>query len=530
MYIHPRSLNHKIFDVWRSPGRFTKNPDIVRLPKGRLLLVYSDNDAHWSQENQVLTILASDDDGRIWFKLSEVDRADLRQGDERLVTPRLSLLSDGRLVVLIDHDDNGHFHIQQKPGIWAYWSTDGGRTWSAHQDTGIPGFEPDRMMELPDGRLAVATHVMLPDGQEFADVLSCSEDGGQSWYRAATMAFDGYHRFCEGAIIHLKGGELACVMRENHSRGIPCFVVFSSDSGNTWSPPQMLPFSIHRPYGKQLPDGRVLITGRHMNGPIGTYAWVGDLKAEAGTYAPGGPRSEYHAELSPDTLVITNSPGMQGCRYSLLPPESSRSHVVMDAVVKVEGPAGVPVAFMGISKLGIAVQIASNGIRTRSGVDFQKPVNMTQYHRLTIHHQGGWLQVQVDGETVIHECIYWDTDNQADWFARDNLAGMTWFGETGDEGRSFWKSVRMDIKNRSLLPFSWNWEALSGKLPDDYQRTRMIQLHVNVMKETNWPDHGYSSWLTLPDGRILLVDYTNLNDLPGKSHLVGLYLDSVDLV
>ena len=61
MHIHPRSIAHKVFDIWRSPGRFTKNPDIIDLPTGRLLLIYSDTDAHWSQEDQVLTLLASDD-------------------------------------------------------------------------------------------------------------------------------------------------------------------------------------------------------------------------------------------------------------------------------------------------------------------------------------------------------------------------------------------------------------------------------------------------------------------------------------
>jgi hypothetical protein len=115
MYTHSRSVAHRVFDVWRSPDRFTKNPDMVRLPEGRLLLVYSDNDAHWSQESQVLTILASDDDGRTWFKLAEPGMADLRRGDERLVTPRLSLLKDGRLVVVVDHDDHGHFHTAQRP-------------------------------------------------------------------------------------------------------------------------------------------------------------------------------------------------------------------------------------------------------------------------------------------------------------------------------------------------------------------------------------------------------------------------------
>ena len=56
MYIPPRSLNERIFEVWRSPNRFTKNPDIIQLKNGRMLLVYSDTDAHWSQKNQILTI------------------------------------------------------------------------------------------------------------------------------------------------------------------------------------------------------------------------------------------------------------------------------------------------------------------------------------------------------------------------------------------------------------------------------------------------------------------------------------------
>jgi hypothetical protein len=27
-----------VFDVWRNEGRFTKNPDIIELPSGRLVL------------------------------------------------------------------------------------------------------------------------------------------------------------------------------------------------------------------------------------------------------------------------------------------------------------------------------------------------------------------------------------------------------------------------------------------------------------------------------------------------------------
>lgn len=299
MLVYTRSVSDKVFEVWRSPGRFTKNPDLVQLPSGRLMLVYADTDAHWSLENQVLTLLASDDLGKTWFKFNEVDRADVRAGDERLITPRLSLLEDGRLAVIVDQ--GCHWHEDQPPGHLIYWSKDGGQTWSPPKKPNIAGFEPDRIVDLPDGRLAVCSHVMRGSSQAWADIMTCSDDGGKTWYEQATIAHNGYHYFCEGALVILGGGrELACVMRENHSAGIPSFVAFSQDGGRTWSEPQMLPFAIHRPCAKQLADGRVLVTGRHVNGGLGTYAWVGDLHAEAGSHHIGGPRRKYAADLTPE--------------------------------------------------------------------------------------------------------------------------------------------------------------------------------------------------------------------------------------
>ncbi|HRE07437.1 MAG TPA: sialidase family protein, partial [Opitutaceae bacterium] len=124
------TLDGRVFDVWRNPGRFTKNPDIIELPSGRLMLVYSDTDRHLSQEDQHLILLVSDDQGLTWRRHRTVDSHDLRKGEERLVTPRLSRLKDGRLVVLIDQDDWGHFHEDQPPGIMIYWSHDQGDTWT----------------------------------------------------------------------------------------------------------------------------------------------------------------------------------------------------------------------------------------------------------------------------------------------------------------------------------------------------------------------------------------------------------------
>ncbi|MCP4755399.1 MAG: exo-alpha-sialidase, partial [Proteobacteria bacterium] len=306
-----------------------------RLNSGRLVLVYSDNDQHWSMEDQIITLLASDDEGKSWFKLTEVDKADLRNGDERLVTPRISLLKDGRLAIIVDHNDFGHFHENQTPGNWIYFSGDDGLNWEGPVKNEIEGFEPDRIIDLPDGRLAVASHLMLADSQEFAVVMTCSGDGGYTWQRESIVAHDGIHRFCEGAmVLYENETKLLCVMRENHSAGIPSFAAFSPDLGKTWSEPKRMPFSFHRPYAKELSNGKIMVTGRNVNGGLGTYAWVGHPEKESGAVV-GGPRTRYKATLTDEALVIENSPEDEA-RYCLLPPESAMSTVFFEAELKIE--------------------------------------------------------------------------------------------------------------------------------------------------------------------------------------------------
>ncbi|MBZ0301267.1 MAG: glycoside hydrolase [Anaerolineae bacterium] len=529
MLIHTRSIDHKVFEVWRSPERFTKNPDLIVLPSGRYMLIYADTDAHWSMKNQVLTLLASDDGGRTWFKHREIDRANLTQGDERLVTPRLSRLNDGRLVVIIDHNDDGHFHENQPAGNWLYWSDDDGDTWTKQTDAGIRGFEPDRIMDLPDGTLGVASQMMRSEGQEMSENLWVSADGGKTWALRSVIAYDGYHRFCEGAIVWLHGGKrLACVLRENHSAGIPCFVTFSDDNGYTWSTPQVCPFALHRPYAKQLADGRVLVTGRNVNGGLGCYAWVGDLEAEAGTHVTGGPRRKYLADLTPDALVIHNRLEHEA-RYTLLPPESSFSEVVFEAEVRVEASASVPVAFMSVSRLGQVVSIAPDGVYLQRGRNFLKAsVDMTRFRTVRLQHRGGLFQVLVAGQIVLHKSI-WREETPAQDFWGGDPSRRTQFGQMESSGRSEWRSVRYDLKNPTLADYHWEWSAASGEWPDQYQRDRLILIHPNHPAQQPWPDLGYSSWLQRDDGSVFLVDYTNCGDVPDTAHLVGVLIDPEDL-
>jgi len=529
---HTRSIADKTFEVWRSPGRFTKNPDLVQLPSGRLMFVYADDDAHWAQESEILTLVASDDLGKTWYKFKEVAKA-VQPEDERLVTPRLSCLSDGRLVVLCDHDDFEHFHEEQTSGNWAWWSDDGGETWSDHEVTGIEGFEPDRIVELPDGTLGAGSHLMLSESQAYADILSVSEDGGVTWKRRSIIAHDGYHFFCEGAIVMLGGNKLACVLRENHSSGIPSFVAFSEDCGHTWSEPQMCPFAIHRPYAKQLADGRVLVTGRHVNGGLGSYAWCGDLGAEAGTWVVGGPRRQFAAKLTDDALMITNKPGYE-CRYSLLPPECSRSEVLFEATVRVDGPADEPVAFMSISTHSwgggpLVLYIAPNWVALSLGrSDKKKPVDMTGEHKLSVRHRRGLVEIAVDDVVTMCGCCRSRLPIPSG-FRGSNPAMRTQFGEIGDQGMSWWSRLNYEVKNPSLKDASWSWDATDGQWPDQYQRERMIEIHPNDPDQKPSPDNGYSSWVILEDGRIMFVDYTNYGDEPNRSHVVGVYIEPEDI-
>ncbi|WP_438481333.1 sialidase family protein [Oleiharenicola lentus] len=536
--LHPRSLHDRVFDIWRNPGRFTKNPDIVELPSGRLMLVYSDTEKHFSIEDQHLIILVSDDQGKTWRKHATVDSHDMRKGEERLVTPRLSILKDGRLIVLIDQDDWGHFHEDQPSGIMAYWSTDNGDTWSEPQFMPrVKGFEPDHVMDLPDGSLGFVAHVMLGESQEFAQVLYVSDDQGQHWKKRATVAHDGFHRFCEGAIVELKGKgktpELACVLRENHSAGEPSFVVFSKDCGKTWGKPEMLPFAFHRPYAKQLPDGRTLVTGRNMLGGLGTFGWVGDLKKEAGRYEIGGPAAPAAMQLTADALVIENKPD-HAARFSFLPPESSKSEIVFSARMKVEGPTGVPVAFLSLNRVQsfrgpVMLKIASDGLWITDNVlDEKKAMDMTQYREIAIRLRRGLLQVYVDDKIAFSAPVFWESYALKDFLSNEPTQ-RTQFGQLGDKGKSHWQRVTYRVFNPAQPVFVWQWLVKDGKWPDQYQRDRLIQIHSNPIGPKHRPDHGYTSWLQLKDGRILLVDYTNRGDAPGKSHLVAVYINPEDL-
>ena len=271
------------------------------------------------------------------------------------------------------------------------------------------------------------------------------------------------------------------------------------------------------------------MTGRHVNGGLGTYAWVGDLDEAAGQYAMGGPRRKYTASMNADALMIQNAPEHEG-RYTLLPPESAFSAVEFEAELRVEASAGrEDVAFMSISRLGRLLKIGPDHLAfTRGRHEIRHEADMTRFRRVGLRHVRGWLQVMLDGETVFQASVFRESWPASDFHGGDPRR-RTQFGQWSASGRSYWRRVSYRLSNPTLGDFNWAWAANSGKYPDQYQRERMIQIHANHPAQKPWPDHGYSSWIQREDGSVYLVDYTNAGDAADTAHLVGVNIAPADI-
>ena len=524
--------------AWQAEGEFTKNPDIVSLPSGKMLCVFNATDFHWPKEFSRITVIESSDRGRTWGRPRVVHGAYPGRGEERWVTPRLSLLRDGRLVIICDQNDHTHMHERQSPGIHAWWSNDGGESWDGPSPTGIPGIEPDRVRELADGTLLVGTQFTRASTHKLAEAVLRSTDGGQTWGGLSVIASDPVHNYCEGAIISLQSGRLACIMRENNHNNYPSYLSFSDDQGHTWTKPVEAPFSGDRPFAGQLADGRTLVTYRNQAGKPGLYAWLGDIETEHGykvarsgagaTHAvrdaPAAsrdaiPRSDPVVSLESDCLKLQNGPDSVA-RYMLLPPESFTSEVRFECDIQVEGPANIPAATIQIARIGLQLAIApdklsSGGHERRNHPSFHRNVDMRQKRHLSIQSSGGLLEILVDGEVILPTLVL-----------RETLWDRSFFGNGPDhQGTAKWFRAEYTVNNPTEPAHSWQWDAGSGQFPNQYEIDRWLEVDYN---SSSLPDHGYSSWIEFPDGEIFLIDYTNEESPPGRALLKGYRLRAED--
>lgn len=258
--------------VSRNDDRYECFPDVAILPDERLITVYRESEGHVGREYTHLVWRTSADSGETWSERNVLIEANRTGGLEKWNCPRIGVLNDGRIYILCDRYpvDTGHEDEGSTTFIW--WSTDGS-SWDGPHDTGIYGIVPDRICQLPGGRMLLATHWRSAGTDRLSQTVAISDDGGVTWSDRITVAANPELDLCEASILRMPSGELVCYMRENSGKGLPVFKSISTDDGESWSPavPTLMAGG-HRPVAGYLPGGDVMITYRQTIGGRGTGA------------------------------------------------------------------------------------------------------------------------------------------------------------------------------------------------------------------------------------------------------------------
>jgi hypothetical protein len=219
----------------------------------------------------------SDDGGLIWKRIDESLPAGFSKHENcpsiyRLVDP----VGKERLWV-----------FSAAPLMPRIMSEDGGKQWKEMRPLGFPCVMTfSSVIKLNDGSYLGMFH--RRDGDSLQVMRTVTQDGGLTWSEP-TVAADVEGRLpCEPCTIRSPDGkELCCLMRENTHKG-RSLVMFSSDEGQTWSPPIDTPWALSgdRHVGVYSQDGRLIVAmrerGRKSKTRFHFVAWVGtydDIKA-----------------------------------------------------------------------------------------------------------------------------------------------------------------------------------------------------------------------------------------------------------
>ncbi|MBZ4191391.1 sialidase family protein [Niabella beijingensis] len=243
----------KIVD--REGGMNVMSVSLLRLKNGTIALFYLRKN---STVDCIPVVRFSDDEAKTWS--APVDCITDQQGYFVLNNDRVIQLADGRLMLAVaKHSSPSDSKWLEKGALFAYYSDDNGRTWTAGQQVptpaGIITQEPG-LVALKDGR--VMMYIRASGGSQY---VSYSKDRGAGWSTA--VPFNLKSPVSPATIERIPStGDLLAVWNNNDGsvaaikgKRTPLTVAVSKDDGKSW---------IHIKNLEADPDGWYCYTAIHF--------------------------------------------------------------------------------------------------------------------------------------------------------------------------------------------------------------------------------------------------------------------------
>ena len=207
--------------IARDDDQYEAFPDVCRLRGDGLLCVYRESDYHTATTSRIM-LIESNDRGRTWTNERQLHfTRSITDNRTAWNNPRLTRLSDGRIVAILDAQFYEYDGIWKPKSLYCYqtfvsFSEDDGNTWTEPHLTEIEGLCPDRVFAVSDDHWLIATtHFLGRFPGAFRLEVFHSFDGGQTWPIAGLGAEQDGFQHDEPSILRLSDGRLLMVMREN---------------------------------------------------------------------------------------------------------------------------------------------------------------------------------------------------------------------------------------------------------------------------------------------------------------------------
>lgn len=511
-------------------GWYYKCANVVLAKDGALVACWQLSDNHTSIMSHIF-VARSLDGGKTWQDYQSIAQANVWEDMSVWVVPQMSALRDGRLVIISDLGMRGPgqdfpmLSAWQKPNRGmsnhVFWSSDHGKTWTKGEKIDEVGGEPGYIVELADGNLAytrtssaVTDQLRNPpapwNNVYYRNEIVFSRDGGKTWPEKHWLADSPFHGDCEVGLAETSPGHLLAVSRiglGNGRFGHPSRVAFSDDSGRTWPRFEVAPFYAQRPHVQRLQSGKYLVTYRNVWGTPGSRAIVFDPSKDMGFQPNSWILDETRCELSSEQLTLRTLEGKKGAvEFNLYPAQSDDSRIEIVATLKVESAEANSCSIS--AGCWINFQPGRVSLAGRPEVGFE--VDARTWHTYRIVREKGVLTIAVDGIEKLRSTV-------GDLWVREVRFGNRSVPKgsenyTQNAGVSHWKSVAAKVTNDTRdVSIDWSWSPVQG-YPDQFRRDRTV-----VLDYAHPADCGYSSWTQLPDGRIVILDYTNGGSLESYS-------------